>query len=354
MARDVAAALSSAGRTVRMLSGDSYLAGIVSGAHVRIVPRNVTGVLRALIWCDELIFAGGTVFHDSFTDAEFHAYLRHLKLYAWLFRGARLAGKRVRLVGIGLGPLRRPAARAAARRALNAANTLYLRDQASMTEAEALNAGPAPVLGPDLSMLGAQMLGACGRAVPVENRLGVSILDMSSFLPVGASDVFWTPICEAVAARLEAEPDLKLTVFAFWTAPGRPGDHAVAERFIQALPERVRDQAHLCTYAGDLDAVVKELARCRAILATRFHAAVLARVLGRSFAVISYNRKVSDFANDQGLPAKLRLPGDRVSSAGEVCAVIDALLCANTELGVQTEQAAAEARRAVNAVLKAG
>lgn len=353
MARYVAEALGAAGREVRLLSGDAYLGGFLTARGAAVARRSPVGFLRALVWCDELVFAGGTIFHDSFTEAEFVGYLRHLKLYAGLFRIARLTGKSVRLVGVGLGPLRRKAAQRAARSALGAAQTLYVRDASSLAEAQALGARANPVLGPDLVLLGAESLSECGRAHTPEHRLGFSMLDMTTFLPWHQAQAFWNPVREAVADTLTARPDLHLTLFAFWTAAKRPNDSVVAEQFRQTLPEAVRSRVKICAYDGNPDRMIDAMADCQAIMATRFHAAVLAQALGRPYAVITYNRKVSDFADAYGLPEELRLSGDKVARAQEVRAVLDALLQAEAAPPMDAACEAQKARKAVAQALEA-
>lgn len=351
MARDVAKALNDAGREVRMLSGAPYLAGLVGGDQISVAQRGATGVIGALVWCDEFIFAGGTIFHDSFIDEEFPGYLRHLTLYAGLFHLARLLRKKVRLIGVGLGPLHRDRARQVTRQALGAVNTLYVRDAASAAEAEALGLKTRPLIGPDLAFLGAPHLRQYGQSTPAENRLGLSLLDMAPFMAASEAENFWEPVREAAAGRLDAEQDLTLTLFAFWTAPGRSGDTPVAERFRDGLPATVRARVDIAAYDGDPDALIARLARCRAVLATRFHAAVLAQALGRPYAVISYNRKVSDFADMHDIPDALRLPGDRVSEVSQARAVIDTLLAADATPAADANEAARDARAAVNAAL---
>jgi len=354
MARDFAVSLAGHGREARLLIGDAYLDKIVSGPGVTTAPRSGLALFRALIWCDELVFAGGTIFHDSYGDAEARRYIRHLWTYAALLHAARLLGKKVRLVGVGVGPLRRDTARQAAAVATGAAHTIYVRDQASRDEVAGLQSfdPDAIIVGPDLAWLGADHLSAAGRGRAPEARLGLSLLDMAQFLEPDVAETFWTPVRKAIARKLEADPDLHLTIFAFWTAPGRPGDHAIARRFVQNLPEAVRPRAEIFAYSGDPDALVDKLATCRAILATRFHAAVLAQALGRPYAVISYNRKVSDFADAQGLPKALRLPGDHPADLAAAKAVIDALLTTQSTPDVDSAEAARQARTAVRQALE--
>lgn len=347
MARDVAQALTDAGREVRIVAGNPYLYNVVNRPNVSVAARSLASLVQTLAWCDELIFAGGTIFHDSFTNAEFEAYHRHLKLYVLLFRVARWAGKPVRFLGIGLGPFRRESARDVTRSALSTASAIYVRDAASLEEATTLQPLAKPVLGPDLAFLGAAGLIERARARAPQHRLGLSVLDMTAFLPDAEATVFWAPLRDAIAKKLEADPALRLTIFAFWTAPARRSDRPVAERFSEGLPAEVRERTNICAYAGDPDVVIDAVADCKAIVATRFHAAVLAQALKRPYAVIAYHRKVSDFADVCGLSEDLRLPGDRVSDPTRVHAMVDALLGAEWAPAVDTSAMSAAARTAV-------
>ena len=87
-----------------------------------------------------------------------------------------------------------------------------------------------------------------------------------------------------------------------------------------------RDRVHLAAYDGDIEPIIEETARCRGLIATRFHAAVVSWLVGRPTAVVCYNRKVRDFADQVNLPEAWRFAGDQPLDAGAVQHALSELL----------------------------
>ena len=314
-------------REIRVFTGDPYLARILP-PDVAIRLRRPIPLLATLLWCDEFIMAGGTIFHDSYKPEIRQGYVKHLWAYALLLNLARLMGKTVRMIGVGIGPLSTPAAQAPSRLALRTARSLHVRDASSVAEIQRLlpGADARMVEGQDLAFLAADRLALAGRSVEAENRLGLSLLDMAQFLEDAVATVFWDGLARSVSRAMQSDPSLQLTLFCYWTAPGRPNDFDPARAFIGKLAPDCRERVHLAAYEGDVDAITRETARCRGIIATRFHAAVISWLVGRPTAVVSYNRKVSDFADQVDLPAAWRFSGDHAIDAAAADRMIAELL----------------------------
>ncbi|MCR9267631.1 MAG: polysaccharide pyruvyl transferase family protein [Alphaproteobacteria bacterium] len=314
-------------REVRVFTGDPYLTDILP-ADVSVRPRSPWQLLTALVWCDTFIMAGGTIFHDSYKAEIRRNYVKHLWAYALLLGLARLLGKTVRMIGVGIGPLSTRAARAPSRLALRTAASLHVRDTSSAEEVQRLlPRSTAPVLvGQDLAFLARDHLNRVGQAVQPENRLGLSILDMSQFLDDASANQFWTGLAEAISDAMDTDPSLQLTLFCYWTAPGRPNDFDPAQAFLDMLAPDCRDRVHLAAYDGDIEPIIEETARCRGIVATRFHAAVVSWLVGRPTAVVCYNRKVRDFADQVNLPEAWRFAGDQPLDADAVRHALKGLL----------------------------
>lgn len=103
-----------------VLSGNPVATERLHGA--RAVPRGK--LTRALKSADALIQGGGSLLQDA-TSA------RSVFYYLWVLMAARMSRKPVFLFAQGIGPLRRPATRAAVRVVLNRVQQITVRDEAS-------------------------------------------------------------------------------------------------------------------------------------------------------------------------------------------------------------------------------
>ena len=136
----------------------------------RLPRRGITGwigFLRTLPSVRRVVFLGGILQDWSFEGVTFYA----LRLMA-----ARLAGKRPGIWGAGLGPLRRPAARALAEKALSGIRTAWLRDEDSRRLFADLT-GREASLGVDWSWATPFSARPCPRDVPpvTEAPLGINL-----------------------------------------------------------------------------------------------------------------------------------------------------------------------------------
>ena len=119
------------------------------------------------------------------------------------------------------------------------------------------------------------------------------------------------------------------------------------------LPETCRDRIRLAAYDRDIDAIIRETALCRGLIATRFHAAVISWLVGRPTAVVCYNRKVADFAEQVGLPGSWRLSGEHPPDA-ETCRQILTRLLAPAQPGSPPKPAGTPADATLDLALETG
>lgn len=114
---------------------------------VRSAPRrDLRRVQEAIESCDALVFPGGSVFQDVTS-------LRSVGYYSTLVRRAKKAGKKVLLLGQGVGPLTSFLGKRMAASAYNAADVLVVRDPGSMNTLRALGVSRPVKVGADLAFL---------------------------------------------------------------------------------------------------------------------------------------------------------------------------------------------------------
>jgi len=99
------------------------------------IPRQWRAILSALKECQLVVGCGGSLLQDVTS-------FRSLLFYAFLFRQAKAMGKKVALLGQGLGPFRRPVSRWLAKGVLKSSDLVTFRD--SMSEQLAKEWGAMP------------------------------------------------------------------------------------------------------------------------------------------------------------------------------------------------------------------
>lgn len=81
------------------------------------------------------------------------------------------------------------------------------------------------------------------------------------------------------------------------------GDEEAVTRIYNKLPTSVRQTTDTFYYDGNLELALQQFERAERIIATRFHAMILALCFKKPFFSVSYNSKVKDVLNDMGIEA---------------------------------------------------
>lgn len=79
------------------------------------------------------------------------------------------------------------------------------------------------------------------------------------------------------------------------------GDENAISRIVHALPEDVRNQTETFFYNGNISEALELFRTADRVVATRFHAMILAMKFGKPVFSISYNQKVKHVLQDVGL-----------------------------------------------------
>ncbi|MFP5377329.1 MAG: polysaccharide pyruvyl transferase family protein [Acidimicrobiia bacterium] len=236
-------------------------------------------VARAARRADVVVFAGGTVFkhlHPS-TDR------RPLGLLAGagaLAVGARAAGTRVALVGVGADHLRTPMARRLARGVVRRSQLTVLRDEDS---AAALAAAGAPVpfrVGADP----AWTLVGGGRDATGRRRRDVVVVALSHLAirrPDTAGEV-------ARALRPLAASGFEVHLQP-WQDDAAGRDHLLAG----ALAARLGGGTRIVGPPATLSAARRQFGEARAVVGFRFHAVVAAAAAGTPFVAVAHEPKLA-------------------------------------------------------------
>jgi polysaccharide pyruvyl transferase WcaK-like protein len=267
---------------------------------------------------------------------------------------ARLGGARVGYAGVGVGPLGSRPSRALVRRLLRLADAVLVRDARSARLCRALGVRNSVVEGLDLALLLPPPV-----ALPTAGvaclTLGVSVIPyFREFEREEASDARVVESLSHALARLACETSFRVVVLPFFDPPGdvERGDRAMSERLAARL---TRDSVDASLGGSSVEQVRAAISDCDVLLATRYHAALLAYVAAKPAVVVTYDAKCSSLADQLGVPPRARLSPRELLDTTLVETRLRALLRAPSdfEATLPLEEARARTETALSAFVSA-
>jgi len=313
---------------------------------------------RALLRVEGVILGGGTHFHDEYVGRTYVEHLgsmlRHMVVYAL----TRLLGGRVIWVGVGVGPLRRSAARLLFRAAASTCSLITVRDRASLERCRALlSERRLRVVRPAFDL--AALLPS---PAPREDRssggivLGVSVMNLAGFRGFGpeaaaeASD----NVAAGLRKALAADNSLHIRIFIIGQSR-REDDREASSRLAGTLERAAPGRVRLVEHEPDPERTLQRFADCDAVLATRYHSLLFGYLAGCRLAALAYNEKVADLCEELGLGRGAVIRPEDALDREAVGASLHGLL-AGDEASTPTlplEEARAAARRSIELLVEA-
>jgi polysaccharide pyruvyl transferase CsaB len=246
--------------------------------------------LRQLRKHDVWLFGGGGLLQDA--SPRSRRYLVHLARTARL---ARLLGRKIVMVGIGIGPLTTVEGRAAAASLLRSAHLVTVRHD----EGRALAAEMAPSVtvhdSADLGFLLPKHVGLPS-VTPVDKVLGVSLLPHAASVgrPRAEDDRLVDSMAKSIDTFLSAHTAWSVRLFDFFSGSADYADADVLQAVQRRLAER--DRVSYRSYRGDFIALHADLAACSAFVGMRFHSCILAYLARVPCLMIAYHPKSEHLA----------------------------------------------------------
>ena len=284
-------------------------------SNVKVVPGGrPLETLRQLASHDIWLFGGGGLLQD----AGYRSRLYIKKLSRWV-KVAKLLGRKVVLIGIGVGPLETPQGRSCARSILDDSDFVTVRSVESAQIAEALGVRPAPVVTSDLGFLISKykLAASASPSGKQTKTLGISLLTPSGMLGKDQKDDMSAVTAIACALRrfLERDKDFSIKLFEFFSGSKEYGDATVLRVLEQEL--RGGDRVEYRAYDGDFLALYSDLSKCDRYLGMRYHACLLAWTAGVPCAMVAYHPKSYSLAKELRIAAEGVIPTDKLlDSAG--------------------------------------
>lgn len=286
----------------RLLRPELYRAKSKTGGLLR-----AAVVSREIIRNQLIVFGGGSLFVNS-DSGVFRLYKHALKI-----GGIRLAA-----VGVSIGPFDSLHAERRMKTFLSKFEYLSVRDRVSYEVATEMGLG-ATVLAADLAGVVAAERYKNNRSFLKSERkvLGVSLCEFHGSL---TSQVNGRLINEIV--NVAKKTGCFVRIFSL-NNHSFDGDDKLAAALKQRLTDAQLDCAITRNDTQNVDASLHEIAGCAWFLSVRLHGAIAAYLSGVPAILIEYHRKCSDFLEDIGQPANLRLNAE--SDATDIRNALDEL-----------------------------
>ena len=249
---------------------------------VHSVPRrDMVAVEKAIESCDALVFPGGSIFQDV-TSVKSVAY------YSRLVKRAKAKGKKVFLLGQGVGPLNRFFGKRLAAGAFRSADAVTVRDPASAAAIKALGVHRPVKITADSAFL-----------MPGPNMMGeTSSFQVGQMKTVGLSPRPYGKKGEVVSlfgelARLLYQAKYLPTLIEM----DRNEDGPLIQEISNSQGGKIPDLRKL----NGPSQVQERMARMDAVIGMRLHAGILAASVSVPPMMISYDPKVDAFSRQLGI-----------------------------------------------------
>jgi polysaccharide pyruvyl transferase CsaB len=275
----------------KLIEGSGHETRTLAGSPERLmrnyglvgVPKmDMTAVKQAISQCDALVFPGGSVFQDVTS-------VRSVLYYSNLVKMAKKEGKKVVLLGQGVGPLNRWLGKKFAVQAFNMADAIAVRDPESVSALRALGVRHNPRVTADMAFL-------LPKPAMAEESQSFNVGGMKT---VGVSARPWGKDKNKTVVEVFGGVMRKLTEMGyapFMLCLDEEEDGAVINAIAKTMGGKVPDLKGV----NSPMALQTRLMRMDAVIAMRLHAGILAATVDVPPYLVSYDPKVNALANALG------------------------------------------------------
>ncbi len=290
--------LADGGLHTTIFARDPLLVPPTHTAVTKVYGAHPMSAIRRLTSLDHVIRCGGTIFHDETGHRASHMLISYGKQLALLLV-CRLLRVRISMVGVGIGIVHRRSTHLLLKYALRLCDSVVVRDPISLQRVAALAPTTDSALGVDLAFLDRRL----HQTGPQGRNLVASLVDLQryghSFDEINTQADFWASLILETVEQEQAS-DVRLLVF---KDSDTESDLAVSTIVAEKL-KTLGQSSTVCMHLT-VGAAIDEVRQAGIVLATRYHAALLASGLGRPLIVVPYNDKLRCLALDLGLDGSL-------------------------------------------------
>jgi polysaccharide pyruvyl transferase CsaB len=253
--------------------------------------RDFAAIQKAIQDCDALVFPGGSIFQDV-TSVRSSAY------YSKLVGMAKKSGKKVALLGQGVGPLTTFFGKRFARSAFDQADVVTVRDSASVSALKELGSRATPEVTADLAWLLPEpvLSDSSGEfGVAGAKSVGIAVRPWGKDKNRTVIEVF-----SELARQLNSNGRIPTFI-----AMDEKEDGPLILEIAKRLGGKVPDLRGIMSPR----AVQERAMRMEGLIAMRLHAGILAATVAVPSFLVSYDPKVTALANQIGVPTPPTMKG---------------------------------------------
>ncbi|SIN79595.1 polysaccharide pyruvyl transferase family protein [Algoriphagus halophilus] len=264
---------------------------------VKIVKPGVKQILSSLKNSDFVILCGGTHFHDDYVFSRYLRHVRYLFRYLGIFTLARISGKKVCLIGNGLGPFKYSFTKVLTQAAIRLSNLTTVRDMASYEEIKTLGMVSSNTF---LTFDLAALL-PLSRSEIDSSLIGVSLTPLHYYNAEGEdlNQLYQDQVFDGLNKAMVANANLKVKIFVI-----RGGERESDVDISRLLFNRLigifsESRVALSNFNYNPISTLNEIAECRGgFIASRYHSAMLGYISSLPLLFLAYHRKLEDLAFD--------------------------------------------------------
>ncbi len=292
--------------------------------HMAPIPL-ILGVFR---YCG-VILAGGTFFNDKVSGFKWIKSFVSMARYGSVLLVYRFFGKKVVMLGAGVGPLRRSSTKLLVWILIRFCTVITVRDNPSAEEIRRLGWKKRIPQGFDLSalMLAYERTSSMNNLRGQTPTLGISLTEPTDSVNDGKlSLASFQHIMEGSLKQiLVARPNLILRIYVFSEKEAHR-DLEISCHIYNALKEEFHSRIELYRFNRLVHNTYKDISQCDSFIAMRYHSAVFSYLAGCSILLLPYHKKVADFGKEVGLSSNAILEFNARFGPEELTARICSLL----------------------------
>ncbi|MGT2425492.1 polysaccharide pyruvyl transferase family protein [Amnibacterium kyonggiense] len=264
--------------------------------------RDRSALVRHLLRAHAVVFGGGSILKELYPTTGRAKHSTLLMVLAIVVLAKRLLRVPVAMLDIGVGPIETRVGRLIARGILRQVDMISVRDEASFALCLRLGAAAKvrrsadPVFGQTVERLSDAAVRRGGGARTRSDVLRIALSLNFHIADPGNWDAFQTVLADALLTVAEGRR-IELHALPMQSRGKTRHDAEVLTEFAERVPH-LPFVHHRPTTHQD---VVRIIDDCDVVVAERFHAIVLAALLGRPTFALSYDVKVTELARQLGL-----------------------------------------------------
>lgn len=249
-------------------------------------------VLKVFLQTKMLILGGGTHFHDDYHEKRLRKHYLYLTKILFISFLYRLTFKKVYYLGVGYAPLKSAKINNFTKLSLLLAHRITVRDKVSLQNLQRLK--------PRSQTSGLSLtfdLASLHKEVGLENTKADGILGISltsfGFSSNSNNDTVWDNHIIPQIGSIYKKTQITVRIFVF-RGGSRESDIPLSKKLQEHLLEIDPSRVTLIEYTDNTEKFITPLSQCNYFIATRYHSAVIAYLVGCRLLIIPYHQKLID------------------------------------------------------------